>query len=565
MSNIIDKKTPESIYKAFARNIIKNSNSDEQIDFLKIYPAFESNIKIMELWINIYCDFHGNIKTNRYTIQTISYTKKKENIINFLISGLSYDYIESACIFKVLNMMEKYNEDSAFINAIKLHSIHYKVGNNIPYTKSISLKSINEISYVIRNNPDKSKFSSARQSTVDFNRDIKFVNSKDFAFELTRRFSELLLKISTHELVYASMYDNIESFMAPNICALTAEFNKMSYLVPTEILVRKRDNSGRKKVLVKFIKFAKELMKLGNYHAVFAITSGLNHNSIQRIKSLWKIKRKHKTSFDELNKFTSSKNNFSYYRNFIKQRKATIIPYIGIIKSDIKHMLEIKLINTEVNMGAYNKLLNVIKTFETSKKHFNVAINPGLSAFFNNLLVTMDDDKLHDLSLGTDNEIQTMLNNGISLIKTGKMKSESKSLKIITQSDNRLMTKSLMLPLNKINRNKRSMSICSGIDSPRNYTDDMIVGRSKSVDNGINKEPDEVMCNKSVESWTNKQVLSWLDKIDMSQYKNRFEQEDITGFSLVELTEDHLKSVMGVNRLGHRIKIIKCIIQLKTT
>jgi hypothetical protein len=65
-----------------------------------------------------------------------------------------------------------------------------------------------------------------------------------------------------------------------------------------------------------------------------------------------------------------------------------------------------------------------------------------------------------------------------------------------------------------------------------------------------------------VENWTREQVLIWLQFIGLNKYENQFKDNEISGFSLVELNGDNLKE-MGIGAIGHRIKILKNINILK--
>lgn len=55
------------------------------------------------------------------------------------------------------------------------------------------------------------------------------------------------------------------------------------------------------------------------------------------------------------------------------------------------------------------------------------------------------------------------------------------------------------------------------------------------------------------------EVAEWLDGLRLGKYKSNFKQEDITMDVLVMLTEEHLISALGVDKLGERLKIMGSI------
>src|SRR6201984_2852772 len=53
------------------------------------------------------------------------------------------------------------------------------------------------------------------------------------------------------------------------------------------------------------------------------------------------------------------------------------------------------------------------------------------------------------------------------------------------------------------------------------------------------------------------QITDWLEKLGMSEYEQRFAENDIDMAVLPDLTEQHLKD-LGV-ALGHRLKMLRAI------
>eukprot|EP00051_Salpingoeca_urceolata_P011584 m.143926 g.143926 ORF g.143926 m.143926 type:complete len:1354 (-) comp17177_c1_seq1:132-4193(-) len=64
------------------------------------------------------------------------------------------------------------------------------------------------------------------------------------------------------------------------------------------------------------------------------------------------------------------------------------------------------------------------------------------------------------------------------------------------------------------------------------------------------------------ESWLPVQVADWVDQLGFPQYRPNFEDNDIHGRHLLELSKDDLKE-LEIQRLGHRMTIFKGIEQLR--
>ena len=58
------------------------------------------------------------------------------------------------------------------------------------------------------------------------------------------------------------------------------------------------------------------------------------------------------------------------------------------------------------------------------------------------------------------------------------------------------------------------------------------------------------------------QVADWLEKLGMSEYAQRFAENDIDFTILSDLTDQDLEKI-GVASLGHRRKLLRAICQLQ--
>lgn len=61
--------------------------------------------------------------------------------------------------------------------------------------------------------------------------------------------------------------------------------------------------------------------------------------------------------------------------------------------------------------------------------------------------------------------------------------------------------------------------------------------------------------NKSIISWSNKDVLRWLNQLSININKEKFQEEQITGKSLVGIQEKHLLK-LGFKKIGPMLEFI---------
>ena len=63
--------------------------------------------------------------------------------------------------------------------------------------------------------------------------------------------------------------------------------------------------------------------------------------------------------------------------------------------------------------------------------------------------------------------------------------------------------------------------------------------------------------SESVETWTVQQVGTWLEEKGFGVWKEKFEEEEVDGACLLDLTAEELEASIGVKKLGARKTILK--------
>ena len=587
---MMDTFSNEDILRSYIENIISYGNKTKQLNLLKMYPIFNIKLNIVNIWIKVYQNIynfkentikfksknsHSQIKNNtKFEKPKLNFKliALKENIINFVILGFYFNYINKNCIFKILNIMKKFNEDSKYINSILIYFIQFKNNNNnvIPFMKTNSLKSLKEISYSMKNTDHiESFYLSARALFNNIYESIININNDDFVEEITRQCFMIIKNISTHELIFAGLFDKYSNKKCVNIKHSIDIFEKLAYIIKNESLIKKHKKSQLKKLLIKFITIAYKFYEMRNFHALFAFMAGLNTSSIIRLKNIWLIKEKYLNMFNEMDNFVSTRRNFSVYRSFINNNKNNnmnignfpIIPYLGIIISDIKHATESNIIdskNQKINFNILNGILCIINSFDLFKRYnCNIITNKYILEYLDNILISHDEEIFYNNSIKIyPINSSNNLNNFKKVNSINKIEITNKNeISNQNQKQKKIMD-TIHMSLECNTRKKKNKN------KPKSKSLRLNKKKNSYINNNLNVNlNDKVSIN--VNEWTNQIVLEWLTKINMEQYVNCFEKADIIGISLLELKEKHLKNDLGIEKLGHRILIMKYIREFK--
>ena len=611
----MNRQQADSIFEEKLKEIILTWKVEQQEDFLRVYPAFKTSVNIITFWTRIYTDVMNKLKIQHELLKPMNLKDALKNLENsnlkskrlraldFLMVGVSMSYLDMSFsdIGKVIALMRSLQEDSAIINSLTMHLQQLKIDPRFTGRKTLSNISLTEVLPHFKN----TKENSARPDLASTT-DVLDISSYDFAYELSRRFAAMMQSITTRELLCTSMNDKVDKITSPAYKQLIDEFDKISYMVPTELVVKRKSNDEKLKVIKKFLSITRECLLMNNFCAVYALILGLGNRSVSRMKCLWKQRSKHTKRMVEFEEFISPVSNFSNYRKALELAKTNVIPHMALFTSDIKHLLEFELIDTttnDFNWKIYNCLLKSLKSFERFKKTVigNFVENKSVICFIDGLIVCMDDpllDKMAKSITGEGNDTIPSCQRVMTSIAAKKI--ERTSVRLNAPSAKEMTTrkrsprdqlvvdskvrkeadltvrkepgKRLMIPpLNIPKRSTRHLSIVSEGDldgAKRLFVVEPICefpdrSRSKSVGAVIVHDPDFIT-NLCVEKWTVDQVIKWLSKINMDQYCDNFKREAISGYSLIELTRDELKNELGVTVLGHRIEILKHIKELRS-
>jgi len=360
-------------------NIIINGNNDDQLLFLKIYPIFKEKINIFEKWNEIY------VNAKKSDID-------RSKIINFIALALSNNFIEykASDIFELIKIMHETNEDEKYIDIVKINVISGRSNNGIKKNQLINM--------IYKKNKENITY------------DIKNFSPHEIAVELTIRTTSLIKNMSFHEMIYISQHDNLKfNENDPHHCLkIIDDFHRLSFMMPTMILLRDNNNVTRIKTIKYLLKLCTELKQLHNYNSLFAIVAGLNNLAVQKISQLWKPNTSHYELFNTLCDFISPLENFGKYRVALKKYvKNNCVPYIGTIIFDMKHTLENDLYdvdNQDFNWNVCHKIIDIISELKNIELDDKIKSSDQICDWFSSFVICDDDDRLYDVAMAIIDE-----------------------------------------------------------------------------------------------------------------------------------------------------------------
>jgi len=171
--------------------------------------------------------------------------------------------------------------------------------------------------------------------------------------------------------------------------SFSERFNKTCYWVANEILNKK---SRKEKVLtiVYFIKILQRLVILKNFNGAMEILTAFNFNAITRpLEAEWKsVPSKYMTALKEISDLLDPKNNYTRYRELLKQTTAPGIPFVALFLRDIIHeeeeptFLDSGIVNN-VKMHRISKILAEVIKFLPPEEQYKIEEDLTVTEYFN--------------------------------------------------------------------------------------------------------------------------------------------------------------------------------------
>ena len=94
--------------------------------------------------------------------------------------------------------------------------------------------------------------------------------------------------VQSRELLKGAFNGKEKATRAPNVIALTEQFNDVSRWVVYNV-VTQMDLKKRAMLIRKFVLLAEEMRRLNNLNGVFAVVAGLSASPVHRLKKTWEV------------------------------------------------------------------------------------------------------------------------------------------------------------------------------------------------------------------------------------------------------------------------------------
>lgn len=205
---------------------------------------------------------------------------------------------------------------------------------------------------------------------------IHQINTTELARQWTLLEWILWEEIKPWEFLNCNWARKHKESLAPNILALTKNFNKAAGWVATTIL-HTESLKERVKVVTKFIQLAEELRLLANFNGVMEILSGLGSAAVHRLKQTWEALPKPIADLlANLKQLMSPDQSFKRYRENLKNVNPPTIPYLGISLTDLTFIYDGSKDSTAsglVNFAKCRMVAQIIKTlmqYQHTSYHF---------------------------------------------------------------------------------------------------------------------------------------------------------------------------------------------------
>jgi hypothetical protein len=248
---------------------------------------------------------------------------------------------------------------------------------------------------------------------------------------------------------------------------------------------------------------------------MMAVISALSNSSISRLRKLWdSLSDKYHEIHQRLEDVMKPTSNFKVYREAIsvKPKEMPVVPYLAVYLRDITFVCDGNPDRTSDGLVNFEKIQLLGSRIQevqasTSTPYIGLTVDLSVRGLIKNLSF-WEDDVLYEKSLECE-----------ALKGSGMHHMNGHGLSTITEE---------------------------------NEEDDQLSeGGSESTTNS----------SPGVETWSIAEVSSWMESIGKGKYREVFEQHRINGSRLV-LLDDPTLGAMGMQRLGHRKRLLKDILEL---
>ena len=167
---------------------------------------------------------------------------------------------------------------------------------------------------------------------------------------------QLLSEIRLSELCGQAWNKEGKEERAKNVLAYISWFNRVSRWVATQI-IQQAEALGRAAAIAKFIEIGGVLCGLNNFNGVIEILSALHSSAIARLKETWALVPKETMAqLEELDMLMNTDGNFRHYRMLLEKSKPPVVPYMGLLLTDLTFMDDANLTEVSPSSGDGNPI-----------------------------------------------------------------------------------------------------------------------------------------------------------------------------------------------------------------
>ncbi|XP_067370715.1 ras-specific guanine nucleotide-releasing factor RalGPS2 isoform X5 [Channa argus] len=220
--------------------------------------------------------------------------------------------------------------------------------------------------------------------------DVLKVTPEEYAGQITLMDAPVFKAIQPEELSSCGWNKKEKHSSAPNVVAFTRRFNQTSFWVVREIL-HAQTLKIRAEVLSLYIRTAKKLFDINNFHAAMAVVSGLQSAPIFRLTKTWALlSRKDKATFDRLDFLMSKEDKYKRLRDYISsQSMVSCIPYLGMYLSDLTYIDSAypatdSILDNEQRSNLMNNILRIISDLQRSCT-YDILVLPHVQKYLNSV------------------------------------------------------------------------------------------------------------------------------------------------------------------------------------
>lgn len=153
-----------------------------------------------------------------------------------------------------------------------------------------------------------------------------------------------------------------------NLEAYVEWFNRLSYIIATEVCMSHEKKRHRVKMIEYFADVARACCTLNNYNSLMAVVAGLNFTSVTRLRKTWAKVSEVKTEL--LDSFANPAGNFQTYRQSlidtlsagqVQDENFCVIPFFSLLVKDIYMLNESVPIKTPTGHINFDKCWQLAK------------------------------------------------------------------------------------------------------------------------------------------------------------------------------------------------------------